>query len=111
MRIRLSTNAVKRTVDILTRVVCACYDGEVYHDSVWILFCCEITYFFSSLQENVQNNAVFPVFPVFCHLDMKYRETRISYKRNSVAWVWEQKISDDDQKKYFSKRKDAEILF
>jgi len=42
---------------------------------------------------------------------MNIGEIKISHKRNSVAWTWEQKISDDDQKIYFSNAKTQSFYF
>ena len=53
----------------------------------------------------------FRYFSAFCHLDMNIGEIKISHKRNSVAWTWEQKISDDDQKIYFSNAKTQSFYF
>ena len=63
------------------------------------------------MQENAQNNAFFSAFFRFYNLDMKYRENKISYKHSFVVWAWEQKISDDDQKKYFSNAKTQRFCF
>ena len=42
---------------------------------------------------------------------MKYRENKISYKHSFVAWVWEQKISDDYQKNIFQNAKTQSFYY